>query len=479
MNRLSRRQKVLALVLVLVVLGSALYAQSPFAGFTVVFVKNLIDLRAANQFRSVENNQPGSVPSPADLKVGDVFMTADDEARKVVSIYERNGNTVIETVVPRAEEVFVNVYVPDFEVEATRENVDMASLAPGVTLRPPGDSGSFSLSPAFAAPDGPDQSVTWLETDPETESMDIITFDVDIPLWSADVSGDVIDALTKTQEDATADSSGGEDEDGTTTEAGGKPSLDMGAAGEIRLLGTMRLAKPTISGGFQFPYISFSWVEVFWGIYLPVPRYHTGYAKAEFNAAQQFDFRITGTISLTAELKIPLYAVQVTYNSLLLTLGVYIKVGLEGQISVSLEVSEFTRHMVGASCDIHLPFIPVKFRAYQSNYLNVAMRPTIAAEAELKTGLYLGGEFEIAGITIVGVEGGGGAYILVEGYMEPLGIMGFDTIIGGYGNFDEWILDLYAEAGAYVEVGAEILSISIPIYDKRWPFWEWHRSWEI
>ena len=178
-------------------------------------------------------------------------------------------------------------------------------------------------------------------------------------------------------------------------------------------------------------------------------------------------------------MKIPLFAIKVIYNALDLTLGVYAKIGLDGEISLSVEISEFTKHNVGATCDLIWPFIPVRFSGYQSNYLNFAFRPTISAEAELKAGLYLGGSFDIAGMTIVEVEGGGGAYILVRGYMEPLGIMGFDTIMGGYGNFNNWILDLYAEAGAYVEVGAEILTIDIPLYDQKWPFWEWHKSWEL
>lgn len=85
----------------------------------------------------------------------------------------------------------------------------------------------------------------------------------------------------------------------------------------------------------------------------------------------------------------------------------------------------------------------------------------------------------MADIDFAGVEAGGGGYIQADGYMEPMGIMGYDTDLGGYGNFNNWILDLTIQAGAYMEIGASILTIGIPIYSHDWPFWEWHKSWEF
>ncbi|MBN2658864.1 MAG: hypothetical protein JXR86_17550 [Spirochaetales bacterium] len=468
------------LIAILFISGSSLQAVPSLAGFSAVLVKTIIDLRGINQFRSQINNQPGRSFNPGDLKIGSVFMTADNEARKVVNIYERNGQTVIETIEPRPEEVFVSISVPDFKVACDRSNIDISSLAEGVTLLPPGAGSKDMISSDFTAPADLDRSVTWLETDPDTENMDFIALNIDMPLWTQNISGEILESLMEKQNDALEKEK--QDDGNVRTETGGTASLDVGASGEIRLIGTLRLAEPVVTGGLKMPAVTVTWVHDWWIIYHPEFHFTDGYAKAGFEAAQQFDFRLTGTIDLSAEVNIPLFALVAKdpqTGTVTLTVGFYAKIGLDGQISLSVEVSEFSKHNVNATCDLLWPFIPSKFSGNQSSYLNLAYRPAIAASAELRAGLYLGADFEIAGMTIISAEGGGGGYILVEGYMEPLGIMGFDTEIGGYGNFDDWILDLYAEAGAYMEVGVEILTIGIPIYEKKWPFWEWHKSWEF
>lgn len=477
--------------------GAGLWADIPMSGYSAELTEDVIDLRATTQLRTKSGNQPGRTFTPEDLEIGDVFLTVDNEARKVVDIYEHNGKTVIETIEPRPEEVFISLYVPDFEVQCDRSNVELASLAEGVTLLPPGADKKDMLSSNFTTAAEQDKSVTWLETDPETEGMDVIAFNIDIPLWTANVSSGLVDNLKAMQDAAKSDTTtsdttpdtppdpdapdpppdtGGQDGGGDDDDFGG--GLSVGASGEVRLVGTLRLAEPTISGGISMPSIKLTWVKKWWGGY-PKLSFTEGYAKAGFKAAQQFDFKLTGTIQLSAELKIPLFAIKVIYSGVEALVGIYAKVGLSGQISITAEISEFTRHEVEAKCKLVWPFIPVKFSGTQSNYLNMAFRPTIAAEAELKAGLYLGGELKVVGITIAGAEAGGGAYILVGGYMEPMGIMGYDTKIGSYGNFNDWILDLYAEAGAYFEIGIEIFTIGIPLFDKKWPFWEWHKSWEL
>ncbi len=481
-------KKFIASVFLLVMLSAALlYADtSQVLPYNAVLADNVIDLRASSQLRTISNNKPGRVYTAADLKIGSVFINVDNEARKVVSIYENNGRTVIETIEPRPEEVFLDLFIPDFEVNLDRSNVDLSSLAEGVTLLPPEADKKDMLSSKFTAPSKIDKSVTWLETDPTMEGENIyIAFNMDIPLWPSSVSAAVIEGLEAYRDNAIEKDNEKKEEEGETPDSGDSNSLDMGTSGEVRLVGTLRLVNPTVTGGLKKPSITVSWVHDWWIIYHPVFHYKSGYAKAEFTAVQQFDFKLTGTVSLSAELKIPLYAVTVKYGSVELLMGFYAKIGLDGEISLSAEVSEYTKHKVGASCDLEWPFIPVKFSGSQSNYLNFAFRPIVSASAELKAGLYLGASFEIAGISVIEAEGGGGAYISAEGYMEPMGIMGYDTGtgdypsgIGSYGNFDDWILDLSAEAGAYAEIGAEILTIEIPLYDKKWPFWEWQKDWE-
>ena len=467
------------------------FSDTGLSGYSAILNENVVDLRAGKQMPVKSGNSPGGVQSPEDLEIGSIFLTVDQEARKVVDIYEYNGKTVIETIKPRPEEVFLSLYVPDYDVDVTRDNAKVSAMQDGVTLLPPGAGKADMLSSDFTPPSERDKSVTWLETDPVIEAYSdgdprkIFSFNVDIPIWKKDVSGDVIEGLKDKVEKAKKDnntSSGGGDSDGDSDgDSGGSPSLEIGAAGEVRLKGTLRVADCELTGGFKMPSMSVVWVHDWWIVYHPEFHFTDGYARANVSTGQQFDFRLTGTVSLSAELKIPLAEIIVVEpdTSLTARVGFYAKIGVEGQISITAEVSEYTRISTGGECKLVWPFIPVKFTGNDDSYFNFAFRPIIAAEAEIKAGLYLGAGLEIAGMTLVGAEAGGGTYLSAEGYMEPLSIMGCDTEIGFYGNFNEWIIDISAEAGMYIEGSVEILTIGIPLFEKKWPFWEWHQSWEI
>ncbi|GEM_PF-4264803 len=467
----------------LFVLGvtQGLYADSRIPYSEVILNKNVIDLRANMQLKSSINNRPVRYSTPEDLRIGSIFLTADNEARKVVNIYERNGKTVIETVKPRPEEVFIDAYVPDFNVKLDRSDIDLSSLGKGVTLLPPGTpekdmlfSGFNQTSTTFKT-----ESVNWLETDPDNAGLDIIALNIDTPLFKSSLSTDDMELLEKIKTSGKK----AKKKKGKTTETsvGGTPEVSFGTSGEIHLLGTLRLRKPTISGGLKMPSITVTWVHDWWIVYHPEFRHNKGYLKANFTAAQQFDFRLTGTVKLESEIIIPIFEIIVEDpdTTLFMKVGFYAKIGLTGTISIIIEASEYTKLSAGVTCDLAWPFIPYKYSGHQNNYGNFAFRPILAAQARLQAGLYLGGSFGMASIDFAGVEAGGGGYIQAEGYMEPMGIMGYDTELGGYGNFDNWILDLTAEAGAYVEVGASILTIGIPIYSHDWPFWEWNQSWEL
>ncbi|NOY09043.1 MAG: hypothetical protein GXP33_09395 [Spirochaetes bacterium] len=470
---------------------SSLYAVSYIPSSSVILSENVIDLRANRQLKSLVNNRPGRYSTPEDLKIGSIFFTVDNKARKVVDIYERNGKTIIETIKPRPEEVFLGVHVPDFSVKLDRSDIDMSSLGKGVTLLPPGAGKKDMLSSDFLKPSNlsKSKSVSWLETDPDTAGMDIIALNIDIPLWKSSLSTDDLELIKKIKasgeekkDEKKKQSSGdSESEESTKTKTGGKPEVSFGASGEIHLLGTLRVAAPKVTGGLDMPSFTVTWVHDWWIIYHPEFHFNKGYLKVDFTAAQQFDFRLTGSLSLEAGIKIPIFAIEVIDpdTTLFMIIGFYAKISLSGTISIAVETSEYTKLSAGATCDLIWPFIPVKFSAHQTNYGNFAFRPTVAAEARLQAGLYLGGSFGLADIDFAGAEAGGGAYIQADGYMEPLGIMGYDTKIGSYGNFNNWILDLTAEAGAYVEIDASILTIGIPIYSHDWPFWQWHKSWEF
>ena len=135
--------------------------------------------------------------------------------------------------------------------------------------------------------------------------------------------------------------------------------------------------------------------------------------------------------------------------------------------------------MVEGRCDLVWPFIPTKVSAGSDFYMNAAFRPTFAAIIEVRGGLFVTGKFLIAGISILTLSGGGGLYFNVAGYCEPMGIMGYATNYGGYGSFDEWILYVTMEAGAYAQITGKILFWGKDLYFQKWPFWTYSNQWEF
>ncbi len=493
MSRLIKKLYLLA-VFILVFSGTLFAAETE-----MILESGIVDLRGTRSIPSRDGNEPGALPTPEDLEIGTIFLTVDNHARKVVDIYEHNGRTIIETIEPRPEEVFLALYVPDFEVSLGRENIAASSIADGVTLLPPDAGRGDMLSSEFTPPSEVDRSVTWLETDSGNDGKDVIAVNINIPLAGVAASAIMLDKLKTMQDDAkeaarleqeeadnpdgqasTDDSGTGDSTDGSSDDSSSKPKseLSFSADGEIWLKGTMRLVEPTFSGGVKKPKLKFSWVSKWWGGYFKIS-HESGYIKGGFRSAQQLDLKLTGTVTLAEELKVPVYAIVFTYDGVTAILGVYIKIGLSGTISVAVEVSEYSTSEVEAKCNLVWPFIPTKIEGSSDHYSNVAYRPIVSAEAELKAGLYLGADLEVLGIGILGAEAGGGAYIRADGYMEPMSIMGYDDNIGSYGNFDNWILALNAEAGVYAEINATILSVDLDLWSQRWPFWEWHKDWEL
>ena len=199
--------------------AALLYADTAqVVSYNAVLADGVIDLRASSQLRTISNNQPDRVYTPADLRIGSVFINVDNDARKVVAIYDNNGRTVIETIEPRPEEVFINFFIPDFEVNLDRSNVDLSSLADGVTLLPPEAGKKEMLSSNFTAPSEIDKSVTWLETDPAMDGEDVyIAFNMDIPLWPSSVASAVVEGLEAYRDNAVEEDNEKKEEEGESS----------------------------------------------------------------------------------------------------------------------------------------------------------------------------------------------------------------------------------------------------------------------
>ncbi|HAK45569.1 MAG TPA: hypothetical protein DCO79_06575 [Spirochaeta sp.] len=459
----------------------------------IILEDGIIDLRGAAAMPSRNGMEPGELSTPDDLEIGSVFLTVDNHARKVVDIYEHNGRTIIETIEPRPEEVFLALYVPDFEQPMGREHISVTSIADGVTVLPPGAGRGDMLSSNFSVPAEQDRTVTWLETHSANDGKDVLTINVDIKISTDCPAENIKDKLKeyadtakendrKEQEDEDnpdGQAGDGDDSDSDSDSSKPKTELDASVDAEIGLEGTIRLVEPTFTAGIKRPKLKFSWVSKWWGGYFTI-KHESGYIKGGIEAAHQLDMKMTGTVSLGAELKIPVVSLVYTNGAVTAIAGLYLKIGVNGQISMAVEFSEYCWTDTGAQCNLVWPFIPTHVSGYVESYNNFAFRPIVSAEAEAKAGLYLGAELEVLGVGMAGAEAGGGAYIAASGYMEPMGIMGFDysigphDSIGAYGSFDNWILELEAEAGIYAEITAEVIGIELDLWEQRWPFWEWH-----
>ena len=289
----------------------AILSADPFS--EIILESDVVDLRGMSALPSRSGNAPSTAQTPGDLEIGSVFLTADSHARKVVDIYEHNGRTVIETIEPRPEEVFLALYVPDFSVDLGRENIIASSIADGVTLLPPNAGRSDMLSTGFGAPADEDRTVTWLETDDANNGRDVLTVNVDIALSTASNPASVLAELQQKQDEAyekerlkqeqqdNPDGQAGDGDDAGEDDSGKKKGeLSFSKDGDIRLQGTMRLVEPVFSGGVKRPKLKFSWVSKWWGGYFTI-EHKSGYIKGGFESAQQLDMKLTGTLSLGME----------------------------------------------------------------------------------------------------------------------------------------------------------------------------------
>jgi len=514
---MSSREKALLVALAIIVVGVATVTADPaqFSGAELVFMPAVSDMRVVGAIMARSANAPTPAKSLKDLRAGSVFINEDGQARIVTAVYEDRGRVVIETEEPRPEYVISYAYVPDFQLQMTMDN--LASLAPGVSIAEPGRRRARSVRERPGRrhprqgvldhhrrrdrrhdgrprrprpPDAQDRQGALVERHPVLRRRgaqeDAVLGQDKRHERLGSTPGDSGDPMDPSAGGGTGSAIG----EGTGTSGsgeatggslGGKPEGSAQISGEIRLQGVLRYILPQISGGFKAPSCKVSWIIHWWHPPIPKFEFSRGYARVQVESAQQFDFKLTGTLNLSAEVKVPIamFVVIEPHTQLKFECGLYAKITLDGSITLGFEVSEYSRSEAHAGCDLVWPFIPVKVGGGQDNYFHTAFRPFLAASAELTGGLYVGGELSWSGIGLASLEAGGGLYVGVNGYIEPLGVMGYDSKIGGYGSFDEWIIYVNAEAGAFFKVTLGLLIWSHDLFSMRWPFWTWANQWEF
>jgi len=434
-------------MLVLLSLGGLVFGDAKIRDARIVLADGVIDLRPEHRLPKKVGNAPRGYNTPEDLQIGSVFIDANNEARKVVDIYEADGRTIIETVQPQIEEAVSSFTIPDQEIRFGTEDILPWSVAEGVTIL-----NDDAPVPSIASRATIDQKVKWLETDPDWMGQKVTSIYIDKVLWSGSKAKEM-------------------DFGGSKDSGGGKAGvISVESTAEVRIEGVIRIADPELTTGAKMPVMNIEWVHVWGPFYYPDISFEDGYLKAEFEAAQQMDCTLSGSVGLSATVRIPLYAFAVqdtTGNSFIV--GVYLKATAEGDLTIAFEISEYTNFEIWGNADIFWPFIPYDIRVGSSSYGNFALRPSIAAEIETRAGLYLGLSGSVLGFGIFGAEAGGGLYANAQGYMEAKGILGYATDYGGYGSMDDWLYDITLELGAYVEANMSILLWDIDLYEKKWP----------
>ena len=406
---------------------------------TLVLEDRVLDLRANPHIRGSSGMGIGDYASIEDLEVGSLFLSADGTALKVVAIKKSGEETIIETVQPDIREVIAECYMPDQEIRFTVDNILPESIQDGVVIIPDAP-GAQSAGRLGSLAQGP----TWIDTDTNenVQGNSVITVSVD-KTFSMEKSGTAFGILTGTIE------------------------------GELGIKGQLRISNPILKGGLKMPAIHVRWVTVWWYIGYPAVSFETGYLHASFDSAEQIDCKITGTVTLGIEVKIPLYALLASDPSgtFSFLIGVYLKVSMEGSVTLGFEICEYARLGIWGSVDLVWPFIPVDLSAGSDFYYNFAVRPSFEGWEENKAGPYLGLEGTIAGTTILSAEIGGGIYTRVEGYIEAADVIGLDKNVGGYGSWAHWTYSGKAEVGGYLEATLGIADVwSTTLLDKRWPF---------
>lgn len=445
------------LITLLFFIAAAGYAKSKLEGTKVLLAPGVVDLRGYHQVKKRDGNTPKGYHTPSDLRVGMIFIDANNEARKVSAIYEENGKTVIDTVQPEMEEAMISFEIPQQEIYFTADDIDPLSIRDGVTVL--SNTGASSASSAASRAIIPTDS-KWLETDPNWMGSNVITVKINTDLFEGGAGGNLLE--NDDEEEGGGGSSAG-DSDMPESE------LNVGVSGTIKLEGYLRLAEPKLTVGAKMPRLIFhsplDWFSS------GVVEHQPGYMNASFEAAEQLDCELTGSLSLSAELSIPLYALLIQDekgNKFLI--GVYLKVSLEGQITVNFEISEYVNFALGANVDVAWPFIPYDVRFSSSSYANFAVRPTISAEVEKRVGLYLGVQGTILGFDVLGAEAGGGVYANASGWISAKGIIGYNSDTGSYGSLKDWIWEIVLELGGYVEGSMTVLFWDIDLFEKKWPF---------
>lgn len=299
----------------------SMYAEGFMKGVMINIKSSITDLRSGGVLNKRDGNiSTGDIDS---LKIGSIFIDSDGTAKKVVSITEENGDTVIKTRKPAMEEVMDGLYIPNQDIKIGYENIIPGSIAEGVKITPGG---------AMKGSRGYMEDADYVVSISIPLSKLINTKYV--PLEEDDWERFDIDMFQNTVDEIK------------------KMTASGSIAEEIQIVGSVKMKDLGISVGASMPYIRTEWVRKWWGGY---PRFtqQSGYVGYQYRYKIEKSIAIEGGAKIQGEKKYLLYGVDIPGGPLAKAeLGLFLTVKADGMIIIGWETYDYTDGTNGASAEI-------------------------------------------------------------------------------------------------------------------------------
>lgn len=401
----------------------------------MINIKNsIIDLRCGGLLNKKADSL--STEDFSSLKVGSIFIDSDGTAKKVTSIIEEDGDTIIETTKPRMEEVMDGLYIPQQEISLGYENIIPESIAEGVTITP--GVNNFGTKGDITNPDyavGIKISLAQVLKTKKLEDTSWEVYDKEM----VENSDEGINTIRERNADKLFD--------------------DEVPEKDITIIGTLKMKDMGVNVGAAMPYIKTEWVRRWWGGY---PRFvqKSGYVNYQYKYKMEKSIYIEGSTKIEGEKKILLYGVNVPGGKLAsASLGVFMKINAVGSVTIGWEMYDYKDVVNGSSADIVFSSTLFslrnvsKYSITNKSIQRESMAGTFAAD--LKVGPTIEFELEALGFELAAAEAAMGVGLYAEGCVETVAS---EYIDGVKQPKAEPVYDGYIEGYAYFTINAELLN---------------------
>ncbi|MDR0551758.1 MAG: hypothetical protein LBG72_07040 [Spirochaetaceae bacterium] len=490
--------------------AEGIFAEAEIPGLDVVFMPAVKDIRvfngvpSASTVRSARNRSAVNTAaadgreSVKDLRVGDIFINIDGNARQVSSISTgTRGEQIIETVQPRMADVFAGLVIPEFTLNVGNE--DFVYLAPGVELAPEDESAYPNLFDSLETEsrsltvtdngDGPHLATVasdasgmgsaggyWWDNDPRRNDWrdgrgnKTGSLNINFNIKDSGLDASDINKLKSYQSAAVTNFKNKYGRNPQTT----PPAISSTAL--VHVQGNLRYAA-AIKASLNKP-----WTKWKWG-FIPLPQ--GGNFGFAVHLLQQFDGNISMGLKKKKEYSqlLGTFAVPDPSGLVVVYFDLYFKANINGMIYFTMDFSEYTFAWVELKADINPLWLGIRNIGAKSDlYVNVALKPGLAAEIDMQEGPFPGLGLKAAGFTLGYINCGAGPYFNAYGYFQPDGIIGYKKGFGNSANYpsgfynniqNRWLINGKMSEGVFFDSKLEVLDglWDTDLYNNRWEFW--------